>query len=100
MERFNGIAVISTGSAVGSHTADNEEIAAAAGTTDEWIVERTGIHRRHYCAEGETTTTLAVSAARQALERSGREPEKIGLCVVATLYSGVDKCMNGIRIPV
>lgn len=85
MERFNGISVIATGSAVGSHTADNNEIAAAAGTTDEWIVERTGIRQRHYCADDETTTTLAVKAAKQALERSGLEPEKIGLCVVATM---------------
>lgn len=85
MERFNGIAVIATGSALGSHIAGNDEIAAAAGTTSKWITERTGIRQRHYCTEGETATTLAVSAARQALKRSGLEPEKIGLCIAATM---------------
>lgn len=80
-----GLKIIATGSAVGSHTADNSEIAEAAGTTGEWIVERTGIMQRHYCAEGETSIVLAVKAAQSALETSGLEPEQIGLCITATM---------------
>lgn len=80
-----GLRIISTGSAAGSHIADNNEIAAAAGTTDEWIVERTGIRQRHYCTENETATTLAVNAAALALESAGLQPEQIGLCITATM---------------
>ena len=40
-------------------------------TTDEWITERTGIKQRHIAREGESTTTMAAAAARQAMQRSG-----------------------------
>jgi 3-oxoacyl-[acyl-carrier-protein] synthase-3 len=54
-------------------------------TSDEWIVDRTGIRERHFAAEGETTSDLAAEAARGALEAAGLAPEQVDLLVVATL---------------
>ncbi len=53
-------------------------------TSDEWIVQRTGIRARHIAAEGEVTSDLALSAARAALEDAGLEPADIDLIVLAT----------------
>jgi 3-oxoacyl-[acyl-carrier-protein] synthase-3 len=53
-------------------------------TSDEWIVERTGIRRRHIAADGETTSDLAIAASRRALEASGLGPDDIDLIVLAT----------------
>jgi 3-oxoacyl-[acyl-carrier-protein] synthase-3 len=62
----------------------NEELAATVDTSDEWIVERTGIRNRYIAGEGETTGTLAIAAAREALASAGVEPAEIGLIVLAT----------------
>ena len=64
----------------------NDELAAAYGleTSDEWIVERTGIRRRHLAAADETASTRGAAAARHALERAGVDASEIGLIVVAT----------------
>ena len=48
-------------------------ISKIVDTTHEWIVERTGIHARHIAGEGETTRTLAVEAARKALDGCRRD---------------------------
>ena len=53
-------------------------------TTDEWITERTGIKQRHIAAAGETTTSLAASAARQAMRRAGISPGEIDAIVLST----------------
>ncbi|MFQ6552409.1 beta-ketoacyl-ACP synthase III [Aestuariibius insulae] len=53
-------------------------------TTDEWIRARSGIERRHFAAEGETTSQMATQAARQALDMAGLEPDDIDAIVVAT----------------
>ena len=53
-------------------------------TSDEWIVQRTGIHARHIAAEGEFTSDLAVAAARKALEAAGCKPTDIDLIILAT----------------
>ncbi len=53
-------------------------------TTDEWIRTRTGIERRHFAAEGQTTSDLAIRAARAALENAGLTPEDLDGIVVAT----------------
>ena len=53
-------------------------------TTDEWIVERTGIRSRYLAGDGETTGTLATAAARRALERAGMDPASVELIVLAT----------------
>ena len=53
-------------------------------TSDEWIVERTGIRARHFAAPDVASSDLAVQAARHALEAAGRKPEEIDLIIVAT----------------
>jgi len=73
-----------TGSALPNRRVDNAELAKLVETSDEWIVERTGIRSRYIAADGETTATLAVGACRAALEAAGMEPNDIGLIVLAT----------------
>ncbi len=53
-------------------------------TSDEWIVERTGIRSRYIAGDGETTATLATEAARRALEHAGVDATDIDLIVLAT----------------
>jgi 3-oxoacyl-[acyl-carrier-protein] synthase III len=64
----------------------NDELAREHGldTTDAWVVERTGIRRRHVAAPGETASSMGAAAARQALERAGLPAEAVDLVVVAT----------------
>lgn len=62
----------------------NDDLSRMVETSDEWIVTRTGIRERRIAAENETTATMAVQAARQALEVAGIGPEKVDLIVVAT----------------
>jgi 3-oxoacyl-[acyl-carrier-protein] synthase III len=62
----------------------NEELAARVDTTDEWIVQRTGIKERRIAAEGETTSQLGEKAARAALANAGLQPSDIDLIIVAT----------------
>ena len=50
----------------------NDELSKTVDTSDEWIVQRTGIRQRHVAAEGEMTSDLALHASRMALERSLR----------------------------
>jgi 3-oxoacyl-[acyl-carrier-protein] synthase-3 len=62
----------------------NDELAATVDTSDEWIVERTGIRSRYIAAEGETTGSLALEAARRALEHAGVSALDVDLIVLAT----------------
>ncbi|MFM1877515.1 MAG: hypothetical protein RLZZ241_381 [Bacteroidota bacterium] len=64
----------------------NEELSEIMDTSDAWIRERTGIEKRHYADPAvDTTTSMGVQAARQAIERSGLTPEDIDFIVFATL---------------
>ena len=76
--------VTGTGSALPKRRVSNAELAETVDTTDEWIVERTGIRFRHIAGEGETTSTLAIDASRAALESAGLQPSDIDLIVLAT----------------
>ncbi len=62
----------------------NSELETLVATTDEWIRTRSGIERRHFAAEGETTSTLAIAAARAALADAGMQADQIDAIVVAT----------------
>ncbi len=64
------------GSALPKRVMTNDDMSKVVDTSHEWIVERTGIHARHIAGEGETTRTLAVAAARDALEAAGLEAER------------------------
>jgi 3-oxoacyl-[acyl-carrier-protein] synthase-3 len=76
--------VLGAGSALPKRRVTNAELASQVDTSDEWIVERTGIRSRHIAGDGETTSSLAVSAARAALEHAGVDAKDIGLIVLAT----------------
>lgn len=63
---------------------ENAEFEKTLETTDEWIRARSGIERRHFAAEGETTSMLAAHAARAALQDAGLEADAVDAIVVAT----------------
>jgi 3-oxoacyl-[acyl-carrier-protein] synthase III len=62
----------------------NAEFEASLETTDEWIRSRSGIERRHFAAEGETTSDLAINAARAALADAGVSANDVDAIIVAT----------------
>lgn len=72
------------GSALPKRELTNRELAATVDTSDEWIVERTGIRTRYVAGDGETTGSLATEAARRALESAGIAATDIDLIVLAT----------------
>jgi 3-oxoacyl-[acyl-carrier-protein] synthase III len=77
--------IIGTGSALPANRVTNAQLAeSGVDTSDEWIVERTGITARHFAGDGETTATMATEAARKALDAAGVPAEKVGLIVLAT----------------
>lgn len=76
--------ITGTGSALPKRRVANAELAEQVDTSDEWIVERTGIRFRHIAGEGETTATLAADAARAALAAAGIAANDIDLIVLAT----------------
>ncbi len=72
------------GSALPKRIMTNADISKIVDTSDEWIVERTGIMARHIAGDDETTRSLAVGAARNALEHAKLTPQDIDLIIVAT----------------
>lgn len=76
--------LIGTGSQLPRLAVSNEELAKTVDTSDEWIVERTGIRNRYMAGEGETTSSLATGAARKAIEAAGIEASSIDLIILAT----------------
>ena len=76
--------VAGTGSALPARRVDNAELAEQVDTSDEWIIERTGIRSRYIAGDGETTASLATDAARKALEDAGIPASEIDLIVLAT----------------
>ncbi len=63
---------------------ENEEFTRTLDTSDEWIRTRSGIERRHFAAEGETTSDMAAIAARRALDDAGLEAGEIDAIILAT----------------
>ena len=81
-------AVLGTGSFLPEKVLENEDLAKLVDTSNEWIVQRTGIERRHIAAEGELTSDLAVRAASRALHDAGMEVSDIDMIVMATSTPG------------
>ena len=67
-----------------SHVMTNEELAQKVATSNEWIVQRTGIRERRIAAQGEMTSDLGIAAARKALAHAGMDAEAVDLIVLAT----------------
>jgi 3-oxoacyl-[acyl-carrier-protein] synthase III len=76
--------IIGTGSYLPSKRLTNADLEKIVDTTDEWIFSRTGVRARHVMSDAETTTTMAEVAAKNAIEASGIDKNKIQLIIVAT----------------
>jgi len=76
--------VLGCGSYLPEQVVTNAQLAARIDTSDEWIVQRTGIRERHIAAEGEFTSHLAIKAAQAALTDAGLDAQSIDLIVLAT----------------
>jgi 3-oxoacyl-[acyl-carrier-protein] synthase III len=76
--------VAGCGSYLPERVVENAELADRLDTSDDWIVERTGIRQRHIAAAGETTSDLAYAAARAALRNADISAEELDLIVLAT----------------
>ncbi len=76
--------IIGTGSHLPEFVLTNAELEKRVETTDQWIRERTGIEQRHIAAPGETTSDLALIAARKALENAGVKASELDLIIVGT----------------
>ncbi|HJD21049.1 MAG TPA: ketoacyl-ACP synthase III [Candidatus Gemmiger faecigallinarum] len=84
---MTGLKMIGIGRALPSRCVTNDDLSKIVETSDAWISERTGIRQRYYCGEGESTNTLIISAARQAVANAGLKPEDIDCVIVATVSS-------------
>jgi 3-oxoacyl-[acyl-carrier-protein] synthase III len=72
------------GAATPARIMKNADFEGIVETSDEWIVQRTGIRQRHVAGEGETTVSLGTAAAREALANAGLQPEDIDVIILAT----------------
>lgn len=89
--------IIGTGYSLPAYVADNDYLATLVETSDEWIVERTGIRTRHLVKE-ETTTSMAADAAKKALAGSGLSAEEIDLIIVATISGDTETPSTACRV--
>ncbi|MAN80902.1 MAG: 3-oxoacyl-ACP synthase [Rhodospirillaceae bacterium] len=76
--------ILGCGSYLPERIVTNDELAQRVDTTDEWIVERTGIRQRHIAEEGQLTSDLALAAAERAIEHAGIDVDDIDLVILAT----------------
>src|SRR5438067_8223885 len=76
--------IVGTGSYLPAQVLTNAELAQRVDTSDEWIRTRTGISQRHLAAPGETTSDLALAAAREALTAASLAPAAVDMIVLAT----------------
>ena len=86
------VGILGIGSCVPEKIVTNQEVGTMVDTSDEWIVERTGIRERRIAAEGEATSDLATKAAQLALEDAKVNAEEIELIIVATVTP--DRCLS------
>lgn len=82
--RGKRIGILGTGIYVPERVLTNEDLAKLVDTNDNWIRERTGIAERRIAAPEESTVTMAVAAARQALENAGLTPRDLSYIILAT----------------
>ncbi len=72
------------GASLPKRVVTNRDLEGMVETSDEWIVQRTGIRQRYIAGEGETTASLGAAAAEQALQRAGLTSQNIDLIICAT----------------
>ncbi len=76
--------ILGSGSYLPERVVTNAELAGIINTSDEWIVERSGIRQRHIAADGQLTSDLALIAAKHALDHAGVKAKDIDIVIVAT----------------
>jgi len=76
--------ILGCGSYLPARVLTNDDLAKMVDTSDEWIFERTGIRRRHIASDGETTSDLALEAAKRALKHADIAVRELDLVIVAT----------------
>jgi 3-oxoacyl-[acyl-carrier-protein] synthase-3 len=77
-------AIAGWGTALPEHVLTNADLEERVDTSDQWIVERTGIRERRIAVDGETTASLATEAGAAAIKHAGLTPDAIDLLIVAT----------------
>lgn len=77
--------ILGIGKYVPEKVVTNFDLEKIMDTSDEWIRTRTGIEERHFAADDQETSDLAVAAAKEAIKKAGITPEEIGLILVATV---------------
>ena len=80
-----GVIIAGTGSCLPEKRLTNDDLSKMVATNDEWIVQRTGIRERRIVGPGESTATLATTAARNALAAAEMQPSDIDLIIVGTI---------------
>ncbi|MEX2216078.1 MAG: beta-ketoacyl-ACP synthase III [Phycisphaeraceae bacterium] len=80
-----GVCLAGTGMAVPAHVVSNDELAKTVDTSDEWIAKRTGIRQRCIGEPGDTVTSLATDALKQAVTSAGLEPSQLDMVILATM---------------
>jgi 3-oxoacyl-[acyl-carrier-protein] synthase-3 len=84
MEVKDGLKIVGLGHCVPETVVTNDDLSKIVDTNDEWISSRTGIRRRHFVKD-ENGCSLAIGAAKMAIEKAGIDVADIGACVVATV---------------
>lgn len=87
MQKNRTAGILGLGMYVPEKIVTNQDLEKIVETSDEWITSRTGMKERHYVAEGQATSDLAIEAGKRALENAGIKPEEIDLVIVATTTS-------------
>lgn len=80
-----GVRILGTGIGLPVKAVSNDELAKTVETSDEWIVQRTGIRQRYLCSATERCSDLATAALRMALKNSNLQPTDLDLVIVATM---------------
>ena len=76
--------IVGWGKFVPSRVLSNDDLSRLVDTNDEWIVSRTGIRERHVAGPKDTTASMGLAAAKEALERAGIRPHEVDMVIVAT----------------
>ncbi len=84
MKNEHGVGILGLGIFVPEKILTNQDLEKMVDTSDEWIVERTGIRERHIADENTATSDLATHAAEKALAEAGMSPDELDLIIVCT----------------
>jgi len=97
-ERDMGSRLIGYGSYLPEKIMTNQDFEKIMDTTDEWIVQRTGMHERHFAADNETVVDMAAIAAQRALDNAGIDIDSIDMVIVATTSPELDFPSVGVQV--